>query len=60
MPPAWRRHIRVQDLVWLLLFAALAIFSPGESPAVIPLLIAIGARKNEWVNSTELSAWQTK
>ena len=43
MPPAWRRYVRIQDLVWLLLFAALAIFSPGESPAVIPLLIAIGA-----------------
>jgi two-component system, NtrC family, sensor histidine kinase HydH len=43
VPPAWRRYVRVQDLVWLLLFAALAIFSPGESPAVIPLLIAIGA-----------------
>ena len=42
MPPAWRRYVRFQDLVWLLLFAALAIFSPGESPAVIPLLIAIG------------------
>jgi len=43
VPPAWRRYVRVQDLVWLLLFAALAIFSPGESPVVIPLLIAIGA-----------------
>ena len=43
MPSDWRRYVRLQDLVWLLLFAALAIFSPGESPAVIPLLIAIGA-----------------
>ena len=43
MPSDWRRYIRLQDLVWLLLFTALAIFSPGESPAVIPLLIAIGA-----------------
>jgi two-component system sensor histidine kinase HydH len=42
VPLAWRRYVRVQDLVWLLLFAALAIFSPGESPWVIPLLIAIG------------------
>lgn len=39
---AWRRYVRPQDFVWLALFAALAIFSPGESPVVIPLLIAIG------------------
>ncbi len=38
----WRRYVRPQDFVWLALFAALAIFSPGESRFVIPLLIAIG------------------
>lgn len=43
VPSDWRRYVRLQDLVWLLLFAALAIFSPRESPLVIPLLIAIGA-----------------
>ncbi len=42
MPTDWRRFVRPQDFVWLALFAALAIFSPGESPVVIVLLIAIG------------------
>ena len=40
VPSTWR--VRPQDFVWLVLFAALAIFSPGESPIVIVLLIAIG------------------
>lgn len=43
MPSPWRRYLRPQDFVWLALFAALAIFSPGQSPVVIPLVIAIGA-----------------
>lgn len=43
MPPAWRRYARVPDLVWLLLFAALAIFSPERNAAVVVLLLAIGA-----------------
>jgi signal transduction histidine kinase len=37
-----KRHLRPQDLVWLVLFAALAIFSPGESHVVIVLVAAIG------------------
>lgn len=40
--PAWREHVRLQDLIWLLLFAALAVFSPEHSPAVIIILVAIG------------------
>ncbi len=40
--PAWRRYLRLQDLIWLLLFAALAISSPERTPIVIALLIAIG------------------
>ncbi len=43
MLPAWRRYVRFQDLVWLLLFAALAIFSPERTPAVVVLLLGIGA-----------------
>ena len=42
MPSDWRRHVRFQDLVWLLLFAAVAVFSPERSPTVITLLVAIG------------------
>jgi two-component system sensor histidine kinase HydH len=38
----WRRHIRLQDFVWLALFAAIAIFSPERSPVVRTLLVAIG------------------
>jgi len=41
--PAWRRYVRFQDLIWLLLFAALAVSSPERSPLVITLLLAIGA-----------------
>jgi two-component system, NtrC family, sensor histidine kinase HydH len=41
--PTWRRHIHPQDFVWLVLFAALIVFSPERSPIVITLLIAIGA-----------------
>jgi signal transduction histidine kinase len=42
VPSTWRRYVRPQDFVWLALFAALAIFSPGRSPIVLTLLIAIG------------------
>jgi signal transduction histidine kinase len=41
--PTWRRYVRPQDFVWLVLFAALIAFSPERSPIVITLLIAIGA-----------------
>jgi two-component system sensor histidine kinase HydH len=42
LPSAWRRYARPQDFVWLLLFSALAAFSPERSPAVIALLAALG------------------
>lgn len=42
VPPAWRRYVRLQDLIWLLLFAALAVASPDRHPVVITLLLAIG------------------
>ena len=42
VPPAWRRYVRLQDLVWLLLFAAIAIFSPVRNPILITLLVAVG------------------
>lgn len=38
----WRRHVRPQDFVWLLLFAALAAFSPERSPLFIAVLVALG------------------
>jgi two-component system sensor histidine kinase HydH len=41
--PLWRRYVRVQDLIWLVLFVALVVFSPERDPAVITLLLAIGA-----------------
>ncbi len=41
VPSAWRRHVRPQDFVWLLLFAALAAFSPARGPTVITLLISV-------------------
>jgi len=40
--PSWRRHLRAQDFVWLLLFAALAAFSPEPGPIEPALLIALG------------------
>ncbi len=43
MPTAWRRYVRPQDFVWLLLFSALAAFSPDRSPAGLALLAALGA-----------------
>ncbi len=42
LPPAWRRYFRPQDFVWLLLFSALAVFSPDRSSVVIFLLAALG------------------
>jgi len=39
---AWRRYVRPQDFVWLLLFSALAAFSQERSPIVIGLLVALG------------------
>jgi signal transduction histidine kinase len=42
VPSAWRRYVRPQDFVWLLLFSALAAFSPERSPVVIALLAALG------------------
>lgn len=39
---AWRRYVRVQDLIWLLLFIALIFSSPRRDAMVITLLLAIG------------------
>jgi two-component system sensor histidine kinase HydH len=38
----WRRFIRPQDLVWLLFFAALAIWGPERHPFVLSGLLALG------------------
>jgi signal transduction histidine kinase len=38
----WRRHLRIQDFVWLALFAAFAILSPERDPKVLVPLVAIG------------------
>jgi two-component system, NtrC family, sensor histidine kinase HydH len=43
VPIAWRRYVRPQDFVWLLLFTALAVFSPERSPTSLALLAALGA-----------------
>ena len=42
MPTAWRHFFRPQDFVWLLLFSALAVFSPERSEIVATLLAALG------------------
>jgi len=42
MTSAWRRYVRPQDFVWLLLFSALAVFSPERDPIVLTLLVALG------------------
>jgi signal transduction histidine kinase len=42
VPTSWRRFVRLQDFVWLLLFSALALFSPERSGIVIALLAALG------------------
>lgn len=38
---AWKGYVRAQDLVWLLLFAALALFGPERSPVAIFLLLCL-------------------
>jgi two-component system, NtrC family, sensor histidine kinase HydH len=38
----WLRHVRPQDFVWLLLFSALAVFSPDRDPLSLALLVALG------------------
>jgi len=43
VPTAWRRYVRPQDFVWLLLFSALAVFSPERNPTTLALLAALGA-----------------
>jgi signal transduction histidine kinase len=42
VPTAWRRFVRPQDFVWLLLFSALVAVSPERSTIVIALLAALG------------------
>ena len=42
MLSAWRRYVRAEDFVWLLLFTALAVFSPERNPWFITVLIALG------------------
>jgi two-component system sensor histidine kinase HydH len=42
VPSAWRRYVRPQDFVWLLLFSALAALSPNRSSIVITVLVALG------------------
>jgi two-component system, NtrC family, sensor histidine kinase HydH len=42
VPTAWRRYLRPQDFVWLVLFAALAAFSPEPGPIEPVLLLALG------------------
>jgi signal transduction histidine kinase len=42
VPSAWRHHIRPQDFIWVLLFAALAAFSPERNPIFITVLVALG------------------
>jgi two-component system sensor histidine kinase HydH len=42
VPPSWRRYVRPQDFVWLLLFSALAAFSPERDPIEMALLVALG------------------
>ena len=43
VPPTWRSYLKLQNFIWVALFAALATFSPERSPTVIGLLVAIGA-----------------
>ncbi|MEQ1886089.1 MAG: ATP-binding protein [Bryobacteraceae bacterium] len=45
MPTSWRRYVRPQDFVWLLLFTALAVVNPDrdtnpEQTAIVNLLLA--------------------
>lgn len=39
---SWRGYLRLQDAFWLLLVAAIAVFSPVHNPIVITCLIAVG------------------
>jgi signal transduction histidine kinase len=39
---AWSRYVRAEDLVWLLFFGALAVFSPERDPVVLTVLGALG------------------
>ncbi len=41
MARVWR-IIRLQDIVWILLFTVLAVFGPDRSPATITILSALG------------------
>lgn len=38
---AWARYVRAQDVVWLLLFAVLAVFGPSRTPIAIFLLFCL-------------------
>ncbi|MBS1876122.1 MAG: hypothetical protein JSU00_23115 [Acidobacteria bacterium] len=40
---AWTRYVRAQDFVWLLLFAALAVFGPEHTPVALSLLACLAA-----------------
>lgn len=40
---AWTRYVRPQDFVWLLLFAALAVFGPEHTPVAMSLLSCLAA-----------------
>jgi two-component system sensor histidine kinase HydH len=40
-PTNWTRHVRIQDVVWLLLFAALAVFGPEHTPEAMILLCSL-------------------
>jgi signal transduction histidine kinase len=42
VPSGWRRYLRPQDFVWLILFSALAALSPEPGPVAPVLLIAVG------------------
>ncbi len=43
VPLTWRSYLKLQNFVWVALFAALATFSPERSGIVVTLLVAIGA-----------------
>ena len=37
-----RQYFRLQDILWLFLFAALAIFGPDRTPVSVTVLIGLG------------------
>ncbi len=39
---AWVRRLRPQDLIWVVLFAALAVFGPDQSTITVIVLILLG------------------